>query len=60
MDVIQPNLRALLKETDRTFELVISHPSSTEYAHQYEVAKNALDTYLVSLRQSLLKKGGNR
>jgi hypothetical protein len=56
MDVTQHNLRNLLHETDRAFNLLIQHPSSATHAAKYELAKTALNEYLCVMRHSLHKK----
>ncbi|KXI29206.1 hypothetical protein [Paraglaciecola hydrolytica] len=56
MDVTQQNLRSLIHETDRAFDLLIKHPSSADYTAKYESAKRALEEYLCVMRQALQKK----
>ncbi len=56
MDVTQYNLRTLLHDTDRAFNMVIQHPSSAAHVAQYELAKTALNEHLCVMRHSVQKK----
>tara|TARA_R110000868_G_scaffold53389_8_gene167682 strand:+ start:1097 stop:1279 length:183 start_codon:yes stop_codon:yes gene_type:complete len=56
MEVNQFNLRCLLKETDKAFEMAMQHPTSAAHEAKYELAKLALEDYLLTMRQSLHKK----
>ena len=60
MEITQHNLRTLLDETDRAFELAIQYPSSAIHEAKYELAKRALEEHLSSMRQTLQKKVRSR
>ncbi len=56
MDGENPQLEALLNNTDLAFQRLLRDPNSSELNDAYENAKSALDGYLVDLRDSLKKR----
>ena len=56
MDGNNPQLEMLLNNTDVAFQRLLQDPESMELNNAYEDAKNALDGYLLELRNSLKKR----
>lgn len=56
MDDNNPQLEMLLNNTDQAFQRLLQNPDSMELNDAYEDAKNALDGYLIDLRNSLKKR----
>ncbi|GEA12546.1 hypothetical protein [Alteromonas sp. KUL49] len=50
------HLKSLLLKTDIAFKALMQEPSSVELNEAYEQAKTELDTYMVSLRNSLTQR----
>ena len=60
MDVNNAHLKQLIDNTDDAFKRLMREPSSHDLNDAYEEAKEALDRYLVSVRESTQSKSRQR
>ncbi|QJR80123.1 hypothetical protein CA267_004685 [Alteromonas pelagimontana] len=60
MDVNNQHLKTLLERTDTAFRELLKEPDSYDLNIAYEKAKEELDSYIVSLRQTLAQRALQR
>lgn len=59
MDIENRELDLLVAETDFAFKQVMQNPDSSELIAAYDTAKQELDNYLASMKNSLKKRYKN-